>query len=149
MTLFINSKRCYLRRLDLKDDLSKYLYWMQTPANNPFILSAKLDFELSQLREFITNCNTRQDVMLLGIFTNIDDVHIGNIKFSNSLTNLKNMGEGGFHYTPIPKINGNIKLVGHFQSEKYFIEHRDKILELFEIDNTNYLRYWYCSIEGY
>jgi len=59
-----------------------------------------------------------------------------NIKFSNSLTNLKNMGEGGFHYTPIPKINGNIKLVGHFQSEKYFIEHRDKILELFEIDNT-------------
>ena len=59
------------------------------------------------------------------------------------------MGEGGFHYTPIPKINGNIKLVGHFQSEKYFIEHRDKILELFEIDNTNYLRYWYCSIEGY
>jgi hypothetical protein len=46
------------------------------------------------------------------------------------------MGEGGFHYTPIPKINGNIKLVGHFQSEKYFIEHRDKILELFEIDNT-------------
>ena len=83
MTLFINSKRCYLRRLDLKDDLSKYLYWMQTPANNPFILSAKLDFELSQLREFITNCNTRQDVMLLGIFTNIDDVHIGNIKFAN------------------------------------------------------------------
>ena len=58
-----------------------------------------------------------------------------NIKFSNSLTNLKNMGEGGFHYTPIPKINGNIKLVGHFQSEKYFIEHRDKILELFEIDD--------------
>ena len=83
MTLIINSKRCYLRRLDLKDDLSKYLYWMQTPANNPFILSAKLDFELSQLREFITNCNTRQDVMLLGIFTNIDDVHIGNIKFAN------------------------------------------------------------------
>ena len=83
MTLFINSKRCYLRRLDLKDDLSKYLYWMQTPANNPFILSAKLDFELNQLREFIANCNIGHDVILLGIFTNINDVHIGNIKFAN------------------------------------------------------------------
>ena len=83
MTLFINSKRCYLRRLDLTDDLSKYLYWMQTPANNPFILGAKLDFELNQLREFIANCNIRHDVILLGIFTNINDVHIGNIKFAN------------------------------------------------------------------
>ena len=50
MTLFINSKRCYLRRLDLKDDLSKYLYWMQTPANNPFILSAKLDFLIRSVK---------------------------------------------------------------------------------------------------
>ena len=80
MTLIINSKRCYLRSLDLKDDLSKYLYWMQTPANNPFILSAKLDFGLNQLKEFIANCNIRHDIMLLGIFTNINDVHIGNIK---------------------------------------------------------------------
>lgn len=83
MTLIINSKRCYLRRLDPKDDLSKYLYWMQTPANNPFILSAKLDFGLSQLKEFIANCNIRHDIILLGIFTNIDDMHIGNIKFAD------------------------------------------------------------------
>lgn len=83
MTLFINSKRCYLRRLDIKDDLSNYLYWMQTPANNPFILSAKLDFELNQLKEFIANCNIRHDVILLGIFTKISDMHIGNIKFAD------------------------------------------------------------------
>lgn len=57
-----------------------------------------------------------------------------NVKFSNSLTNLKNMGEGGFHYTPIPKMNGNVKLVGHFQSEKYFIDYKNEILKLFEID---------------
>jgi hypothetical protein len=59
-----------------------------------------------------------------------------NVKFSNDLINLNYIGEGGFHYTPIPKINGNVKLVGHFQSEKYFLEHRDKILELFKIDDT-------------
>ena len=83
MTLIINSKRSYLKRLDPKDDLSKYLYWMQTPANNPFILSAKLDFGLNQLKEFIANCNIRHDVMLLGLFTNINDVHIGNIKIAD------------------------------------------------------------------
>ena len=57
------------------------------------------------------------------------------VKFSNELPNLGYIGENGFHYTPIPKIDGNVKLIGHFQSEKYFIEHRNEILELFEIDD--------------
>ena len=83
MTLIIESKRCYLRPLNLQDDLSKYLYWMQTPSNNPFILSAKSSFELNQLREFIAHCNLRPDVILLGVFTIMNDIHIGNIKFDN------------------------------------------------------------------
>jgi hypothetical protein len=64
-----------------------------------------------------------------------------NVKFSNDLINLNHMGEGGFHYTPIPKIDGNVKLVGHFQSEKYFMNYKTEILKLFEIDDTtkNYL----------
>jgi len=64
-----------------------------------------------------------------------------NVKFLDNLVNLKHIGEGGFHYTPIPKIEGNIKLIGHFQSEKYFINYRNKLLELFEIDDKtkNYL----------
>jgi hypothetical protein len=64
-----------------------------------------------------------------------------NVKFSNDLINLNHMGEGGFHYTPIPKIDGNVKLVGHFQSEKYFTNYKTEILKLFEIDDTtkNYL----------
>jgi hypothetical protein len=58
------------------------------------------------------------------------------------------MGEGGFHYTPIPKIEGNIKLIGHFQSEKYFINHKNEILKLFEIDDItkNYLLEKYGEI---
>lgn len=59
-----------------------------------------------------------------------------NVKFSNDLINLNHMGEGGFHYTPIPKIDGNVKLVGHFQSEKYFMNYKTEILKLFEIDDT-------------
>ena len=71
-----------------------------------------------------------------------------NIKFSNDLINLSHLGEGGFHYTPIPKIEGNVKLIGHFQSEKYFIEHKNEILKLFEIDDItkNYLLEKYGEI---
>jgi hypothetical protein len=71
-----------------------------------------------------------------------------NVKFSNDLSDLNHIGEGGFHYTPIPKIDGNVKLIGHFQSEKYFIEHRNEILELFDIDDEtkNYLLEKYGEI---
>ena len=81
MSIVIKSKRCYLRKLSVNDDLNSYLYWMQTPSNNPFILSATLSYDLNQLKNFINTCNNRSDVNLFGIFTNMDDVHIGNIKF--------------------------------------------------------------------
>lgn len=81
MSIVIKSKRCYLRKLSIYDDLDSYLYWMQTPSNNPFILSATLSYDLNQLKNFINTCNNRSDVNLFGIFTNVENVHIGNIKF--------------------------------------------------------------------
>jgi RimJ/RimL family protein N-acetyltransferase len=79
--MVIKSERCYLRKLSVNDDLTSYLYWMQTPSNNPFILSTALSYDLNQLKNFINTCNNRNDVNLLGIFTNKDSLHIGNIKF--------------------------------------------------------------------
>lgn len=63
------------------------------------------------------------------------------ISFSDTLMNQSLVGEGGFHYSPIPKIDGNVKLVGYFQSEKYFMNYKTEILKLFEINDTtkNYL----------
>jgi len=81
MSLVIKSERCYLRKLSVNDDLTSYLYWMQTPSNNPFILSAALNYDLDKLKKFVNSCNSRTDVNLFGIFTNKDSVHIGNIKF--------------------------------------------------------------------
>jgi|688.fasta_scaffold892256_1 ribosomal-protein-alanine N-acetyltransferase len=83
MNKVISSERCYLRRLGVNDDLRNYLYWMQTPSNNPFILSASLSYNLTELKNFIYICNNRTDIILLGIFTNNDNVHIGNIKFDD------------------------------------------------------------------
>jgi hypothetical protein len=48
----------------------------------------------------------------------------------------------------IPTINGNLKLNGFFQNERYFKGYRNNILNLFEIDNTTnqYLAKKYSDI---
>lgn len=56
------------------------------------------------------------------------------INFTNSIGNFTPFSEKSFKYSPIPNIEGNIKLFGYFQSEKYFLNYRKEILELFEID---------------
>lgn len=40
--------------------------------------------------------------------------------------------ESTFHYTPIRAGRRNIKLFGYFNSEKYFKNHKDKIIEVFQ-----------------
>lgn len=64
--------------------------------------------------------------------------------------------EPSFNYSEIPNFNSDTKLIGYFQSEKYFINYRKEILELFEIDSftlsflekkyTNLLNQDICSI---
>jgi RimJ/RimL family protein N-acetyltransferase len=81
-----------MRKLSVDDDLTNYLYWMQNPSNNPFILSAALSYDLYQLKKFINTCNNQSNVNLFGIFTNENNVHIGNIKFDEiSLSNKSAM----------------------------------------------------------
>jgi len=81
MSLVIKSERCYLRKLSVNDDLTRYLYWMQTPSNNPFILSAALNYDLDKLKNFVNSCKSRIDVNFFGIFTNKDSVPIRKYKF--------------------------------------------------------------------
>jgi hypothetical protein len=54
-----------------------------------------------------------------------------NVKISNQKINYDVYHEGDFHYCEIPTFHKNIKLNGHYQSEKYFKKNRDKVLELF------------------
>jgi hypothetical protein len=43
-------------------------------------------------------------------------------------------GESSFAFSEIPNIQGNIRLYGYFQSEKYFQKYRSEILDLFDTD---------------
>lgn len=102
-------------------------------GNMMFQIATSYSISLRDSKEMI--CDTRDMQIPHKPYTFYADNIFRNIKFSNNLTNLNHMGEGGFHYTPVPKTEGNTKLIGHFQSEKYFITHRDKILELYNIDD--------------
>lgn len=79
--------------------------------------------------------------------------------FNNILRNIKfgEINEFQFihntHYAPIkliniPTINGNIKLDGYYQNEKYFKLYREDILNLFKIDSTteSYLTEKYSDV---
>ena len=81
MSIVIKSKTCYLRRISVDNDLTSYFYWMQAPSINPYILSTASSYDLTQLKKFIKIYNNRSDVILHGIFTNKNSLHIGNITF--------------------------------------------------------------------
>lgn len=70
------------------------------------------------------------------------DKYSDNILSNVNLVPEKNFGgfnifnENGFHYTEIPKIDGNVYLNGYFQSEKYFKEYSDDIKKIFQQPST-------------
>lgn len=68
-------------------------------------------------------------------FTKYSNNILRNIKFIPNLEeSYKIWSEPTFHYTKIPYDGSfNILLDGHFQSEKYFINHKDEILNIFSI----------------
>ena len=60
-----------------------------------------------------------------------------NINFVNTPLPIKGShGEPHFHYSKIP-YTPNLRLNGYYQSEKYFKHNRDKILDLYSIDDDS------------
>ena len=107
-------------------------------GNRLFQIAAAYSVSLRDKKEMICDITDTQSPHKP--YTIYIDNIFRNIKFLDNFVNLKHIGEGGFHYTLIPNLDGNVKLIGHFQSEKYFINHRTELLELFEIDNETNTR---------
>jgi len=60
-----------------------------------------------------------------------------NVVYNNSDVGYQHFVEKEFRYNKLPVFTSNTKLNGYFQSEKYFKEYRNEILEYFE--PTNYI----------
>ena len=79
----IFSEKYYLASLTKTDDLNNYLSWMTNPLENQFIISAKVNYSINDLRTFIDVCNKDENTILLGIYDKVNNKHIGNIKYDN------------------------------------------------------------------
>lgn len=53
------------------------------------------------------------------------------IKFSQNFLSFQTYGEKEFKFNKLPKFNDDVKLNGYFQSEKYFSNNREEILDLY------------------
>ena len=62
------------------DDLGNYLSWMRDTDQNNFIEGARKNFTFQELTNYINIKNESENALLFGIFTNKENIHIGNIK---------------------------------------------------------------------
>jgi hypothetical protein len=69
-----------------------------------------------------------------------------NVSYGPTITNTQ-YNEPYFHYNKIPYSEG-LGISGYFQSEKYFQHNREKILDLFSVDDVNgeYINKKYCNV---
>ena len=64
---------------DTKVDFNTYLKWLRDVENNPFIESARVDYSLTELMDYVGSKLNNPDVRFWGIFTELDEF-IGTIK---------------------------------------------------------------------
>ena len=103
-------------------------------GNLMFQIAATYSVSLRDNKEMI--CDSRDMMIPHKPYTFYSDNILRKVKCSDTPLNQRHIGEKGFQYFPIQKLEGDIKLIGHFQSEKYFIDYKNEILELFKIDEV-------------
>lgn len=81
MNIALLTPRLLLREISVKeDDLGSYLNWLRDVESNSFIISAKADYRLAELVEFIESTNLDVNALLFGIFLREDQKLIGTLK---------------------------------------------------------------------
>jgi hypothetical protein len=101
-------------------------------GNNLFRIANAYSYSIKHNKELLC------DVSLKGSQHNPFSVYYNNffrkLNLCNSTLNAVEYKHSGFEYYEIPKFKTDCYLNGLFQNEKYFVEGRDEILSLFEID---------------
>jgi FkbM family methyltransferase len=141
---YIKSIKPYLV---IKDNSNKYVSprILGRLGNQMFQIATAYSFAIDN------NCSTKVSTKN-GVFQSltgeVSDPYIykdsifSKIEFIQEASNYDIWKEPSFKYTPISyKFENNLYLEGHFQSEKYFVHNKEKILDLFEPtqDIKNYI----------
>jgi RimJ/RimL family protein N-acetyltransferase len=82
MDLSLNTQRLSLRNIiPSEDDLTTYLSWLRDTKNNSFIQSARQDYSMQELVQFIKSMNADKNALLFGIFlAGFGEEFIGTLK---------------------------------------------------------------------
>ena len=75
----VTTKRFLLRQLITNDISDRYLSWLNR-EENPYIEYGKNHSTMEELKVYVSERESRRDVLFLGIFTK-QKQHIGNIKY--------------------------------------------------------------------
>lgn len=78
----IISDRFIIGSSHLHDNLDSYVSWMRDTVNNQYILTARNDYSIEELIDFINGNNCSPQEILLGIFAE-NLKHVGNVRYSN------------------------------------------------------------------
>jgi RimJ/RimL family protein N-acetyltransferase len=77
----IETSRFFLRELAVDDVSTRYLGWLSDSAAKKWIATGESTRGLADLRDYVQQRVGREDVLFLGIFSRVDSLHIGNIKY--------------------------------------------------------------------
>lgn len=77
--LRINGTKIWLRPLGRSDIGTRYLDWLNNPEINEYTSRRDRSFVESDLIDYLDHANASSDRLLLGIFTQDSDTHVGNI----------------------------------------------------------------------
>lgn len=77
----LQTARLLLRAINTEEDeLEDYLGWLRDVESNSFIQSARIDYEIEELVEFIKAVNSDVNAILFGIFVKSNFQFIGTLK---------------------------------------------------------------------
>ena len=77
----LSSERFVIKSLSPEiDELKVYLSWMRNKNANPFIHGINENFSSQELVDYVSTKNDSSTALLLGIFVEPKDAHIGNVK---------------------------------------------------------------------
>jgi ribosomal-protein-alanine N-acetyltransferase len=77
----IFTKRFFLRQLEVSDVSDDYFNWFNSDLNRRYIIYTKNEISIPVLKSYVADKINNPLILFLGIFDNITNTHIGNIKF--------------------------------------------------------------------
>lgn len=122
----------------LQGGLGNYLFQIAAA----FAISKRDSKELKVDTSDIAVVHTPLEFYFSNIFRNVEFGDVNNFEYTH------NSNHTPIKFNDIPYVEGNLKLDGYYQNEKYFKDYRDDILNLYKIDliTENYLTEKYSTL---